>query len=306
VSELQSVLDDLAAEAPTEQSSWADVVSRERRAHQRRLATRKRTTVLASVALAVAIALALLATPAFGLRDRIVHLFASEKEHHPPVRIQRYFQSLKMTDLQRPGEETGVIAARARVAMRVSFPGYGHLTIWTAPTRGGGYCWNAGCDLRRQLPVVTTLRLGGRTSRTTVAPGQRDGHVFFEGATILRAARTFAVQFEDGSATEPMPLVWVSKPIDAGFFIYEVPRSRWKPGRRPLTFVVQDAKGRELDGDSEGASDLPSNQTVGFAPPPSGRSRWWYLLPAGLAVLLASGVVLLTRARRVRREPPSE
>jgi hypothetical protein len=67
-----------------------------------------------------------------------------------------------------------------------------------------------------------------------------------------------------------------------------------------LTFVVQDAKGRELDGDSESASDFVMNQLVGFAPPPTGRSRWWYVLPAGLAVLLASGVLLLRRARRVR------
>jgi hypothetical protein len=48
-----------------------------------------------------------------------------------------------------------------------------------------------------------------------------------------------------------------------------------------------------LDGDSEGASDLTANQLVGFAPPPTGRSRWWYLLPAALTVLLAAGILLL-------------
>jgi hypothetical protein len=58
------------------------------------------------------------------------------------------------------------------------------------------------------------------------------------------------VRFEDGeSATTP--ITWVSSPVDAGFFVYEVPQAHWAPGHRPSMLILEDASGHELARNSE-------------------------------------------------------
>jgi hypothetical protein len=40
-----------------------------------------------------------------------------------------------------------------------------------------------------------------------------------DGDTLLRGAARVEIRFEDGKVAVT-PVVWVSKPIDAGFFVY--------------------------------------------------------------------------------------
>jgi hypothetical protein len=56
---------------------------------------------------------------------------------------------------------------------------------------------------------------------------------------------TLEVQFADGQ-TAPIPVTWVSAPIDAGFYLYEVPTAHWDPGHRPVALVGLDGEGREV------------------------------------------------------------
>ena len=113
-----------------------------------------RRRLIAVAALVVVTAAALLATPAFGLRDRIVNLFAAEQPERtrPPELIQRLFEN--MSDA-RPNESTGVVAGKARIAIRLAIPGFGHKTLWVAPTRAGGFCSNVGCNRTRSKPFET-------------------------------------------------------------------------------------------------------------------------------------------------------
>jgi hypothetical protein len=261
--------------------------------------TRKRTALLAFGAL-LALAAALLATPAFGLRERVSHLFASDKEQHPPALIQRLFRN--MYDA-RPDEATGVIPGKARVAIRSAIPGFGHKTLWVAPTRAGGFCWSLRCNRTRRSRFQATLEITGPTS-TNSSPraGSADQHVFFVGATIIPAAHSVEMQFEDGDV-EPIPLVWVSKPIDAGFFQYLLPRSHWKPGERPVALVVKDAAGRELARDTMIGAYFRESQRYGLAPPPKGLSHWWFLLAVVPAIVLAG--VMYWRRRVTRYPRPS-
>src|SRR5205085_3641659 len=55
--------------------------------------------------------------------------------------------------------------------------------------------------------------------------------------------------FEDGGSIT-VPVVWISTPIDAGFFVYEVPRARWAVGSRPDLLILRGADGHELSRDS--------------------------------------------------------
>jgi hypothetical protein len=255
-----------------------------------------RRRLIAAAALVVVIATALLATPAFGLRDRIVKLFTAEQPEprRPPELIQRYFRN--MFDA-RPGESTGVVASKARVAIRLAIPGYGHQTLWVAPTRAGGYCSNVGCNRTRGRPFEMTMSIAGPTStNSSPVPGSRDQHVFLYGDTSLRRARGIAIQFEDGSF-ERTPLVWVSKPIDAGFFLYLLPKSHWKPGKRPITIEVDDAKGHPLARDYRVAGYFLDAQRTGLVPPPKELNRLWLLLLLAAPLLTAATLVVWRRRR---------
>ena len=255
-----------------------------------------RKRLVAAAALVVVIAAALLATPAFGLRNRIVNLFAAEQpeRQRPPELIQRLFEN--MFDA-RPNESTGVVAGKARVAIRLAIPGYGHKTLWVAPTRAGGFCSNVGCNRTRSKPFETTLEIGGPTS-TNSAPqlGSSNQTVFILGDTTYRNARALAISFEDGSS-ERTPLVWVSKPIDAGFFLYLLPKSHWKPGKRPTAVGVEDGQGHWLARDDQVGSWFRDVQRSGLAPPPKEFNRLWLIVPFAAALLAGAALLAWRRLR---------
>src|SRR5205823_628048 len=80
-------------------------------------------------------------------------------------------------------------------------------------------------------------------------------------------AASVEVQFEDGSSVT-IPVVWVSAPIDAGFFGYEVPAAHLRVGARPTLLILHDAKGNELRRDSS-AFEVPAfrhGPSTGLAP----------------------------------------
>ncbi len=255
---------------------------------------RRRTALVLAVA-SLALAAALLATPALGLGDYFSHLLASgEPAHRPPALIQKLFRG--MYDA-RPDDATGVMPGKARVAIRLTIPGYGHKTLWVAPTRAGGYCSTVGCNRTRTNPFETQLQIGGPTSvHSAPTNGSRDQTVFVQGDTTLRKARGIVIRFENGQVDRP-PLVWVSKPIDAGFFLYLLPKSHWQPGRRPVAIAVSDGRGHELARDSRIGPWFREAQRSGLAPPAKGLNRRWLVLPLA-ALLGAFGFVLWWRRAR--------
>jgi hypothetical protein len=246
---------------------------------------RTRTYALAAVAASAILAI-VLAVPAFGVQGRIVHLFSSQKQR-PPELIQRYFRNLAPY----PGGPPGVIPGKARIALEVRVPGYGGETLWVAATRNGGFCTTAGCDSDRRTRFHSLLKITGPTRRNSQPMrGSPDVHVLFEGYAVLHGAARIAVRFEDGSS-QFTPLVWVSKPIDAGFFIYELPKERWKIGKRPVAFAVEDAQGKRLARDTKIAGYFRHAQSTGLAPPSAADSSHWFLW-----TILGAAVVLVAAA----------
>jgi hypothetical protein len=157
-----------------------------------------------------------------------------------PAPVVRSFSGF---DVAAPaGMAPGVIASETRKVVELRLSTGKNWILWVAPTRSGGFCMPHGCDRDRSLPFAPGLAVPGPVSPTgeiLVPP------VIFEGDTLIQGASTLRVEFEDGTSART-PLVWVSAPIDAGFFVYEVPRAHWEAGHRPVALVLEDAEGKVL------------------------------------------------------------
>jgi hypothetical protein len=236
-------------EASSREPDWDGVRRAARRLTRRREAARAGMCVVAA-ALAVTVA-----TPAFGLRGELVQLFSSGEP--APAPVVKGFAEL---DVAAPhGMATGVVAEETREVMRVRLSTGKVAVLWVAPTHSGGFCMTlssgaGGCDRDRLGRFSPALSIPGPISPEGVilqAPVLFSGHTFVCGAARLK------VRFEDGRVGQTQVL-WVSKPIDAGFFIYEVPKAQWEPGHRPAAFVLEGAGGEILlQQDARGFFSMP-------------------------------------------------
>jgi len=191
---------------------WLDV---RRRARRR---TGRRAVLIVAAALAL-----LIAAPALGLHHTIVDFFAAEPA---PERVQLDFARL---DLGAPeGMATGVIPMQTRKVPVRSADG-SETFVWVAPTRSGGFCltWQHGAGGCR-------TRTGGGAGATFSGSRDESGLTIRQvtGATTRDDAERLELRFADGTALE-LPITWVSPPIGAGFYAYEIPT-----GRRPAELVL--------------------------------------------------------------------
>jgi hypothetical protein len=244
-------------EVATGSPDWADV---RRRAGRR--TTRKRAVRFACTC-AVGLAAIVAATPALGLRGQIVQFFG--RGEPAPAPVVKDFGEIDVG--APPGMATGVIAGEARDVMEVPLSTGKTAVVWVAPTQAGGFCGftstsgrhstgGGGCDRDRSLPFSPGLSIPGPISPQgeILAPP-----VVFDGDTLIHGATTVEIRFEDGESART-PVVWVSSPIDAGFFVYEVPEAHWRAGHRPVALVLEDSDGNELARDTQvvrGLVELP-------------------------------------------------
>lgn len=223
---------------------WADVRRRARTVRARGRALK--------VALVTVVAL-LAAAPALGLRGHLVKLFGSGEP--APTKVVTSFAELDVD--APPGLAPSVISGETREVARWRLSTGKTSILWVAPTRAGGFClefssFGGGCDRDRKLDFSPMLGIPGEIA----PPGQtQKPPVLIAGATLLRDAASVDVQFEDGKDVQ-VPLTWVSAPIDAGFFEYEVPIPTLEPGHRLTALVVQDTNGHELARDTQIARSL--------------------------------------------------
>jgi hypothetical protein len=237
---------------PADDPDWLEVRRLARRG--RRLRPR---VVLAVAAVVVAV---VAATPAFGLGGKLVRIFESGEP--APAPIERSFAGLDAD--APPGFTTGVAASQTR---KIVLPG--NVALWIAPTTRGGFCLfveggGGQCDTARALKFWPTFSIGGDFSHQGVI---ENGPVLIDGSTTLNDAASVEVQFEDRSSVT-IPVVWVSAPIDAGFFGYEVPAAHLRVGSRPTLLILHDANGNELRRDSS-AFEVPAfrhGPSTGVAP----------------------------------------
>lgn len=216
---------------------WAAV---EHRAGELALGRRGKRNSRRVLAFAAVLALVIgAAAPAVGL-DRVVLDFVSADT--APKTVQIDFGTFDRLDPARgPGIETS--EARTVHTFRLASGNY-DLTVAPAAT---GFCWGISgfgltCENTHSRPIDLFYRdipEVGQNEPVLIASAVR-------GVDLTR----ITVTFEDGDELD-LPLVIVSEPIGASFFLYEVPETRWSLGSRPAHVTAYDSTGAKL-----GSSDL--------------------------------------------------
>jgi hypothetical protein len=192
---------------------------------------RRRTLLVALTAVAVLAAI-LVATPAWALIRDVLQFW---DQPTAPQSVQVEFSSLNLG--APPGMSPEAASGDTREIGRFTFGGLTR-TLWVAPAKNGGFCvlWlprgGGGCSTAG-LPLGTGAMLvlphaASEPARTPFTPSQvrmlmRKGvPAWITGDAISPTVNDVVIRFSDGHAVRPR-IVWVSAPINAGFFAYDVP-----------------------------------------------------------------------------------
>lgn len=249
---------------------WADVLRRSQLGDALRLHHRPSAKRLVLYALA-AVLVVWLAAPAFGVRPPFLDFFSSKPA---PKRVVHSFEILNV-GLPR-GMSPKVIAGQTRLVTTYRLRDGKPFRLWVAPTRAGNFCfifeYGGGCADRKQ---------GARD-----APGDRNageiglgryGSGVLAGYVLNQKIDKLVLWFRDGSRAD-LSLTWVSAPIDAGFFLYDLTRTQRQPASAPTAIVAVDAVGRQL-----------AKIVSMFRPPPAWYDPRKVSSPADKRVILRSG-----------------
>jgi hypothetical protein len=193
-------------------------------------------------------AIALLAAPAYALVTHVIDFSNSTKA---PTVIQKRFQALFKSGAP-PGMDPGVIADETRRVTVFHSPSR-RVPLWVAPTQTGGFCFEfvdvvGGCVAHRAFGAVRPTVEGFKPwllapSLSSVRDPKRtsSGSTYVSGVVLPNNASRLELSFADGSV-EPVTFVWVSSPIDAGFYLVELPTT----AAYPATLMLFDGEGNLL------------------------------------------------------------
>jgi hypothetical protein len=160
--------------------------------------------VLAAAALLVAI---LAATPAWALVREVLPFWSQPTA---PGSVQVQFSSLNAG--APPGMSPHAVSGETREVGRFRLGGSTR-TLWVAPAKNGGFCslWlpagGGGCSVSGQ-PLSTGALL------------RRGVPEWITGDAMASAVGYVVIDFSDGTSIRPQ-IIWVSAPVDAGFFAYD-------------------------------------------------------------------------------------
>jgi hypothetical protein len=248
---LDRALDELVERCDSAHGDWDDVLRRAgvEAASQAvlarapvcrpRLRLHHRRLVLA-LALFGLLLTVLLATPAFGVRHLILDVLGGRTNipfhttKPAPALVRREFANL--TFGAPPSMDPQAIISESRTVASFRVGGKPH-TLWVAPTRRGGFCWVmseafGGCLNQRDIrsapphelatgevhPELLSVSWLGSSPQSSV-PGR------IEGVVLGAKAARMTAEFRDSSSAD-IPFVFVSAPIGAGFFYWDVPKAQ--------------------------------------------------------------------------------
>lgn len=189
--------------------------------------------LVALLATAAVLAAILAATPAWAFVRDVLTFW---DQPAAPQSVQLQFFSLNIGAPR--GMSPQAAAGETREVGRFTFGGATH-TLWVAPAKNGGFCslWlplgGGGCSTSgKPLSTGALLRLG--------VPE------WITGDAIAPRVADVVIRFSDGSAVHPR-IVWVSAPIDAGFFAYDVPAAGQAARRHVTAVEAYDGQGRLVE-----------------------------------------------------------
>jgi hypothetical protein len=196
------------------------------------------------VVVAVAVLLAAVAAaPTFALRHELVDFWSAEPAPGP---IQLDFDRMREAseDAQRQG--SGGPGWRpigtAREVLATTVKGKRE-PLWVVPTEDGGFCfrWVFHGSCRVPGDGTESLKLGGGG----LATDHGEGSAWVVGRVLDPEIQQIELLYEDGERVQ-VPFVWVSPPIDAGFYAFEIPADRQVPGRLGGVLIGLDGDGDEV------------------------------------------------------------
>jgi hypothetical protein len=207
---------------------WPDVL---RRYHRVR---RRRVTYQLSVLLALAVA-GIASAYAFG--HPIVDFGSAPKAG---LRQVRDFGSLQVTAPR--GMAPGVLPHQARRITTVRIDSKPHV-LYVAPTKRGGFCYEwtrlgGGCRADRHDRFAARLDAGGLVGA--------HGLEVLEGSFFQANGDRLTLRFNDGASVD-VPFIWVTAPIDAGFYLYRVPDAHRSAATRAVSLALYDKNGKLID-----------------------------------------------------------
>jgi hypothetical protein len=224
---------------------------------------------MVAVAFAIALlALVVLVSTGFG-RDALSSLLGQTRVDFWSSGPAPQAVRLRFGDLSfgRPPElAPQAVASEARTVGRLFVRGR-ERTLWVAPTRRGGFCWMVGRTIHQCLgPSREFRRASGGLSfdhrlisnPATGAALTLDLHGLVLGDDIERVA----VEFANGES-EALDFVYVSEPIDAGFFSYRAPRERLHGKGRVRAVVARN-----------NAGEVVARQLINVRQPPPRKPRF--------------------------------
>jgi hypothetical protein len=204
----------------------------------------------------------LVVAPAFGLIRGVLPFFEAPRAPQP-VRIE--FESM---NLGAPaGMSPQAIADNTREVGQFSFAGGLH-TLWVAPTKLGGFCFEwiggwGGCSAPNpdalswngdlELPAgIAAPAIPPRTGTTGTLPSSVAAAIrkarslavptWISGYVNASNAQDIVIKFSDGTSVHP-DIIWVSTPINAGFFSYNVPAGSRTEANHLVTVEALTASG---------------------------------------------------------------
>jgi hypothetical protein len=205
-----------------------------------------------AAAVLVLVLIAILATPALGVQRLVLDLFGRknvsfQKSSPAPNEIKKQFEDLAIGAPVQWAPEA--IASEARTAGTLPVSGHPR-ALWVVPTRRGGYCYEiehsiGGC---RQTAADRDIGTRGEfgVSYSENNPIERLPVLTrIAGDIETPRAASITVRYADATSTA-VPFIWVSKPIAAGFFSFDIPTAHWNVKGRVVSVTLEDSRGRQL------------------------------------------------------------
>ena len=176
--------------------------------------------------------------PTVALRHEIVDFWSAEPAPGPG---QLYFGSLHTAEARSKfGDPSITPDGAAREVMRVVLDGESR-PLWVVPTKEGSFCYRLHFTLSCLTPENRNgaMRIGGGGLMAG------DGVDWVVGPVLDEPVQQLEILYQDGERTK-IPFVWVSSPIDAGFYAYDIPGVHEQPGHLAVAVMGLDEDGEQI------------------------------------------------------------
>ncbi|HEU5212255.1 MAG TPA: hypothetical protein VFU10_05755, partial [Gaiellaceae bacterium] len=180
-----------------------------------------------------------------------------------PERIQLDFQQIHDVSVAESakvgGAPTITPEGPAREVLRAEIDGEPR-SLWVVPTKEGFFCTRlyitGNCVMPWALKSPQGMGAGGLQAHGT------SGLDWLHGAVWNDAVQSVELIYQDGDHVK-LPFVWVSAPINAGFYAYDVPTDHEQPGHLSAVVVGYDADRKAV---THACLTLPPDEVAASVP----------------------------------------